>query len=332
MPGDAAPSSGSGLYLKAGILAALLLALYFLLIYLNIVSCGHLHPVVCDVYYSVISGGKPKLLIISGQDGIGDPDYFYEILKGPRFSASVRMRELSVTSLPELLQYQMVIVERARTMKIADHRMFLDYANRGGKIVWIADAGTMATPDESGRNYFLAYGERKAGGSPSYIGPWARKAGSKQVSLDYMLGVEYLANYCELASDCGAGSLVGFMNFSDTGKRQVYGLSQQLPFYGDFSIVRPNENAYQSGLAYLDYGTSLVAKPPQGHFWLQGQSTNFGKEFPMMVSSGYGSRVLYYSFPPEYLVSEKMPLDPKTGKRIAYWGIIEDMYYGMLYR
>ncbi|MEM4326943.1 MAG: hypothetical protein QXZ13_02110 [Candidatus Diapherotrites archaeon] len=50
------------------------------------------------------------------------------------------------------------------------------------------------------------------------------------------------------------------------------------------------------------------------------------------MTSGVGGRVAYYAFPPEYLVSDKMPIDAETGKRQTYWGIIENLYYGMLYK
>ncbi|GEM_PF-574224 len=55
-----------------------------------------------------------------------------------------------------------------------------------------------------------------------------------------------------------------------------------------------------------------------------------GRVFPIIVSSGVGQKVVYYSIPPEFFVSDKMPIDPQTGQRINYRSIVENVYYGMI--
>lgn len=327
---EAVKGKGNRLF-KVGLLLGLLLVLSFVLIHFNVVSCAFYSYTGCDVYYSLISGGKPKVLIVYGDQGMGDPDYLYNVLKSPRFGARVSTRSLEMVSLPVLMENQLVIVEKAKTMGLDDIKMFQDYVNRSGRLVWVGDAGTLAPENQSDQNYFLKYSERKAGDDNGFIGPWARKSGKKQVSLDYLLGVDYRANYCELAQ-CKQGDFIGNFDFVKTDKGLSFGLSKGLPFYGDFSLVVPSDSSYQSTLAYLDYGSNLIAKPPQTHFWLRQERQGFGKSFPVMVSSGFGGRVAYYAFPPEYFVSEKMPVDKKTGQKIAYWGIMENMYYGMLYK
>ena len=210
--------------------------------------------------------------------------------------------------------------------------MFEDYVNRGGKLVWIGDAGTAAPGTESDLNYFLKYAERKSGGSQQYIGPWARKIGSKQFSFDYLLGADYVGEYCDIVKCPAVKGIAGHLDITGTDKDLVLGISQALPFYGNFSIVKQNDNVYQTVLAYIDYGENLIGTPPANSFWLSGQRQAFGREFPLIISSGFGGRVAYYGFPPEYVVSDKMPVDVKTGQRMVYWGIIENMYYGMLYK
>ncbi len=318
-------------YLKFGILIVLLLSLSFVLVHFNVVSCGFYSQLGCDVYYSIIAGGKPKVLIVHSDSGMGDPDYLFEVLKSPRFGARVSIKELNLVSLPELSENQLVIVEKAKVMGIEEFRIFEDYVNRGGRLVWVGDAGTAAPETESDKNYFLQFRERKAGGSADYIGPWARKRGKSQVSFDYLIGVDFRANYCEI-SDCTKDEIVGNLDVVNAEKKHVYGLSQGLPLYGDFSIVQTNDSAYASTLAYLEYGSSLTATPFDNYFWLKQGKLNFGKEFPYIVSSGVGGRVAYYAFPPEFVVSDKMPIDKKTGERVQYWAIMENMYYAMLYK
>ncbi|PIN85189.1 MAG: hypothetical protein COV47_03405, partial [Candidatus Diapherotrites archaeon CG11_big_fil_rev_8_21_14_0_20_37_9] len=109
-------------------------------------------------------------------------------------------------------------------------------------------------------------------------------------------------------------------------------IGQNIKIYGDFSLVKLNSESYQTNLAFLNFGTDLIADKPEGYFWLKDERTNFGDEFPAIVATGVGERVVYYAFPPEYFVSEKMPIDEETGNRIVYWGLIENLYYGMLYK
>jgi len=312
------------------ILLILLFSLFFILIHFNILTCGAVTPAICDLYYGIISNGKPKILIVSGEEGIGDPDLLYETLKSPKFRADVTLKNIELATLPMLQQHQLVIVEKAREMSISELKMFEEYVNQGGKLVWIGDAGTTAPEFESDKNYFLKYSERKKGGSESFISPWARKSGSKQVSFDYVLGVEYIGNYCEI-KEC-KDDYTGFLSILNQNDRLTLGISQNLKIYGDFSLVKINTDSYQKTLAILDYGSNIIAEPPKEYFWLEQKKHQFGKEFPAIVSTGLGGRVAYYSFPPEYFISEKMPIDPATGKRIQYWGILENMYYGMLYK
>src|SRR3990167_9516630 len=93
--------------IKFGVLIVLLIALSFVLVHFNILSCGFYSEVGCDIYYSIIAGGKPKVLIVSGESGIGEPEYLYEVLKSPRFGARVGARDLAVISLPELMGHQL---------------------------------------------------------------------------------------------------------------------------------------------------------------------------------------------------------------------------------
>ena len=322
---------------KLAILIALLAALSFVLVHFNIVSCGFYSSFGCDVYYSLTAGGKPKILIVHGDEGMGDPEFLFNTLRGPKFSARVEIKEMELVSLPVLNEYQLVVVEKAAEMKTSELKMFQEYVARGGKLVWIGNAGTRAQESEADENYFLREKDREVSGSEEFISPWARREGNRQVSFDLLLGVNFKANYCDI-EECpksGEAELTGFFDFIDQDERIVYGLSQSLPFYGNFSIVELNSDAFQKNLAFLDYGTDLIGEPhPLGgeYFWLKGGKLDFGKSFPIIVSSGVGNRVLYYAFPPEFFVSDSMPVDKKTGEKTRYWALIENMYYGMLYK
>jgi len=269
-------------------------------------------------------------MIVQGDEGLGDPEFLFQTLRGPKFSARATLKHIDLVSLPLLRENSIVIVEKAREMSVEDIKMFMDYVNLGGKMVWVGDAGTKTPLDESDDNYFLSF-ENRGSEQNGFIGPWARRNGDFQVSLDYLLGVNFKSNYCDLV-DCSNNGLIGHLNIVDSDEKIVYGISQGLPLYGNFSIVETSSEAYQSALAFMDNGTDLIATPPTEYFWLNSGRTNFGGEFPVIVSSGVGGRVVYYAFPPEYFVSDEMPIDEDTGERIQYWALFENMYYGMLYK
>ena len=311
-------------------LAALILILLSVLVHFKIISCAVFTPVACDVYYSVIAGGSPKLLIVHGDEGLGDPEFLYQTLRGPHFSARVSIRELEVVSLPLLNEHQLVIVERAKIMDIGELKMFQDFVARGGKLIWIGDAGTQAPESESDQNSFLQYGQREEGGSADFIGPWARRSGNSQVSHDIFLGINFKSNYCDLV-ECKLPQYIGNFEFVNSDEQLVLGLAQNLIFYSDFSIVELNPDGYQNNLAFMNHGSDLIATP-EGNLWLSSERHNFGNEFPVIIASGVGGRIAYYAFPPEFFVSDQMPLDEKTGERIAYWAMMENMYYGMLFK
>ncbi|MEM4326942.1 MAG: hypothetical protein QXZ13_02105 [Candidatus Diapherotrites archaeon] len=213
----------SNLLVKLVVLVILLIVLGVSLVYFNIVPCSFYSELGCDVYYSIVAGGKPKVLIVYGDEGLGNPFFLAEVLRSPRISARVKLIDLESVSLPLLQEYQLVIVERAKEISVDELIMFQEYVLKGGKLVWIGDAGTIAKEEE-----LLLESERKKGGKDAYLGPWARKEGEKQISFDYTLGVQFIANRCEL-TECKGNDLAGYINFVDSGDKLSYGLSQKLP-------------------------------------------------------------------------------------------------------
>ena len=304
--------------IKIGTLVVLLLVLSFVLVYFNIVSCGSYSSLGCDIYYSAVAGGKPNVLIVTGEEGSGNPELLYEILRGPKFRARSRLKQLSLVSLPLLRENQLVIVEKARVMSKNDIKMFMEYVNLGGKLVWVGDAGTLLPKEEADLNYYLTYSNRGQS-SEGYIGPWARKEAGKQVSFDEFLGVNYKGNHCEF-STCVVGEKTGNIEPTDSDHKFTYGLSNSIPFSGDFGVVKINKSSNARLVAILDYGSSLVAEPNEVP-WLVSGKYSFGNELPFIVSNLVGERVVYYATPLESFLEQEQ----------KYKAIVEQMYYGMLY-
>ncbi|MEM0372554.1 MAG: hypothetical protein QXO69_01800 [archaeon] len=117
--------------------------LVFILLFL-LANFGYIRP--CDVpgftsvYYAV--KGQPRIALVSGSDGYGDPDKLRDIIiaRTTRFPEEISVADLKTGGA--LDNYQLVIVDHAKTMDTATLQAFRDYVQKGGRLVWIADAGT----------------------------------------------------------------------------------------------------------------------------------------------------------------------------------------------
>ncbi len=189
-----------------GILLILIVVLLFVLVYTGIVSCGSL-PGGCEIYYSVIKGGQPTVLIAYGDGGLGDAQKLAEVL-GSREVLSARVKTLKMDHITygNVTEYQMIIVEGAKRICTEKLRVFMYYVNTGGRLVWTGDAGTELCTGDAGTSVdtYLKEKERIEGGKDKIIGPWARRDGDKEVAFDDFLGVEYIGNRCEFSS-CSKG-------------------------------------------------------------------------------------------------------------------------------
>jgi len=126
-------------------LIVLVVTLLFLL-----VNFGYMRP--CDLpgfeklYYGV--RGYPHIAIVSGADGTGNPELLRNIIIERTHQFPV---ELSVSNLlghGALDSYDLVIVEHAKTMDSSALVSFSDYVRKGGKLVWIGDAGSKLTDND----------------------------------------------------------------------------------------------------------------------------------------------------------------------------------------
>ncbi|HZX20546.1 MAG TPA: hypothetical protein VFF13_06045 [archaeon] len=296
--------------LHVGVLLVLLLGLLLALIFTGILGCS-IVPGGCDIYYLVIKGGAPTILIAYGESGMGNHLELENILKRRDIlGAQTTIMPIDRLSIGNITHYDLVIVEHAKKICTSQLKMFQDYVIRGGRLVWTADAGTDACEGDS----LLLDSERNEGGKEETISPWARKDGNKQVSFDQFIGVNYLANYCEIVQ-CTPGEEIGRIEITNDSHKLTYGLSPTIPFYSNFSLVESNKQATTRIVATFDYGTNIVVNNA-------GTTTNYGNDLPFIVTGQIGERVVYYATPLENFVQGERPNK----------AIIEQMYRGMLYK
>ncbi len=131
-------------------IAVLLLALLIVATKTGLVSCSALGNGYCDVYYSML--GKPTVLIIRGDEGMGSPDTLARMIQD-YYRLPVEKLRIGQVSRGNIQHYSLVIVEHARRIPTEKLKIFKDYLFEDmGRLVWVGDAGTIGAPsDESCR-------------------------------------------------------------------------------------------------------------------------------------------------------------------------------------
>ncbi|MBN2066897.1 MAG: hypothetical protein JW744_00330 [Candidatus Diapherotrites archaeon] len=311
------------------ILAALILALLFVLTFTGIMKCNQI-PVIggawCNVYWFIktIATGSPKVLIVYGDYGLGNPfegeGSLKELLSNPSMlGVYADTMPVERVSLGNLRGYDIVIVERARKIETVQMRAFIDYATgpTGGTLIWTGDAGTELGPKD---RYLYTTDRNPDADINKVIGPWARRDGDYMISFDYLLGVESPEhNYCDIAS-CSENApvLAGNMETEPSGSHPlIRGLSRSLPLYvfkgEDFAIVKTLSGGITTEVLSLDFGARLV-------------SADLNRSVPLIVTAGLGERAIYYALPPEYYANPRLAENGKS----PYFVPVENMYYGVI--
>ncbi len=291
------------------VLLVLVAIVLFILTWSGIMKCSTI-PGWCEVYYTVL--GQPKVLIVYGDSGLGDPDLLADILRD-RDYIGVYPYRLHTDLLNEgnLKDYHLVIVTRAREMETRQLKYFMNYVNQGGRVVWTGDAGTVLGRDDN----FLYFDERPEGKNDhEIIGPWARKEGEKIVAFDDFIGANYKGNYCGMSSfdeNCHTGVLAGRLEVGvEPGNAFIVGLKKNLLMRGNFAVVKPSGAAGSTTPLSVDVGGAV--KDSNGE--------DLGRVFPVIITRG--GKVAYYALPPE------MFAHPDLEEK--YYYILVNMYNGML--
>ena len=298
--------------MKAVGIIVLIIVLVFILMWGGIVQCSQI-PMGCEIYEAVL--GSPRVLIVHGDSGSGDPDTLKVILQDPQGVGvnAVDISHIDRISLGNLKRYRLVIVEKARKISAEQLQMFMDYSRQtDGRLIWIGDAGAERGAKEVQKPEDI--NDLKDADNPWYRVIDKGVEGYLPVAFDQFLGLKYVDNYCT-ETDCADKSFtVGVLNSENTGNHPlIFGATQVLNFKiskeHDFTIVKQFPNASNSNIVLsLDLGSIT-----------QGRENEIERYVPIIATSGLGERVAYYAYPPEYFVKDN-----------NFFVYTKNMYYGML--
>lgn len=292
-----------------GLALGMVLLILGLITWSGVISCRDI-PGWCSVYYTV--KGPPRTLIVFGDEGLGNPQELARLLRDPRFTAAtnISQQEVDYVSAGNLKQFDLVIVTRAKQMSTDKLRAFMEYVDSGGRLVWTGDAGTTLTTDDQ----FLYADDVDANAAHEFISPWARKDVEDNIAVrfDNYLSADYLGNYCDFR-DCTiattAQQVGDLVPESGADHRLIYGIANNLKLYGDFSIVDD-----------IGIGSTRVLSVDVSTMIRDLENKELGRVFPIIITSGIGEKIVYYSVPPELFAQEPM----------LYQQFLVNLYNGML--
>lgn len=307
----------------------LIIILLYLMVWAGTIRCKGI-PGMCSLYWgtqTLITGKQqPSILIVYNPneiDGLGNPFLLERTIRdNKRIGLNVRLENINYLSEEKLKKEALIIVTRSRKISTQKLEMFINYVSKGGRLVWIGDAGVEL---ESRNDSFLTVGDVEGSFDDSKINGWARlNSDNYMIRFDNFLGVSYIKNYCDV-KDCDwqkyrlNGIEIDFKRpISKNGvlvpssdHRIVYGLRSHLEVKDNFAIVetlRPLTTPLK-----LDYGSRIF----------EDGNISYGEKgvFPLIVLSN-SNRVAYYAMPPEYLIEED--------DEAKYYSILENMLDGLL--
>ncbi len=291
-----------------------------LLTWSGTIKCSAI-PGWCSVYYTIT--GEPNILIVYGDSGLGDPIALQKAIQHPDYLGKrAEMVHLKNISPGFLKNYKLVIVTKAKKMSTEQMNLFIEYASQGGKLVWTGDAGTEPYKDD----LLLLESDRNPGQEDIVIGPWARKLikddGNYAVSLDMLLSVEFIGNYCDIKECENDLPFIGYLRKSPGDTHDlIKGLDPNFEMRGDFTLVKKRLDKVNNEVLTVDALSSIIDSKGE----VKPKGTNYGDTFTViMVSSpsGLGESVVYYAIPPETFLKEGQPKQTQL--------FIENMYYSLI--
>ena len=297
---------------KVLILFLLLFVLVLVLVNTHVMSCKTI-PGFCGVYESVF--GKPDVLIVYGDDGMGDERVLYETFV-KKINVFPELMHVKIISPGYLEKYELVIVTNAKTMSVQQIKALMDYTLKGGRLVWIGDAGTGIPKGEI--PVYLDDIEdciqepSKPAECPEHklLNSWVRKDSNRVYRLDYLLNTEVLGYFSE-----NPDYFSGKMQIPDRSDSLVKGISSNLSLKTNFLVIKMTD------MGQFEAGRKIVATVTTNSSF-EKDGIKYEDPFPVIISSGVGDgkRVVYYAFSPEELAESQ-----------NWYSFIESIYYAMLY-
>ncbi len=258
------------------VLAVLLLVLLIVVTKFKWIHCSQVPGDWCNVYCSI--NGKSRVAIVSGENGTGNPSALFNLTTNIRQNTYLEPYPANEISASLLSNYELVVFERMREVTPRQVSAILQYADRGGSILWVGDAGVeqRLSADD------LAEAKIKNESDPGYYEDFVEeynksKEGFGRLEALFRVSFQHMENGTSLR-----------MKVADRNSLMMKGLNQTFDINAK-QFAKVNADVSKSALVASVYGTSACT---------------FDSPCPALVANKYAAWMVYISFPPEQIKSQ----------------------------
>jgi hypothetical protein len=271
MPATSATSDLKRAIPNIVILAVLVVILLVILTKFKWVSCSQV-PGWCPIYCQMF--GKSRVAIVYGEDGIGDPATLEKLIMRLRPGTVVERMPVDAISSGLLKNYELIVLEKAKTMTFRQAGALQLYLDSGGNLLWIGDSAsnwTLSSED-------IADALAKNASRPGYY-----EALMKQVNETSGFGP--LSNYIMARYDRTQSAEAAQFKAIDYSHPIVRG-------YGaaGYAFETP---AMPYAVVSEKPGVTKIASLKAG-----------GKEYPAILETRYVGKIIYFAFPLDQMLVE----------------------------
>lgn len=290
------------------VLAVLVVVLLVVLTKFQWVHCSQI-PGWCNIYCDVIVRSHSQVAILYGPegDGIGnpyiDPDHPGSLEEKIRsLRPDIALVPIPVADLSQglLRRYDVIILERAKTLTSLQTRVLSDYLERGGTLVMVGDSATVHTIDP----YDVLTAETE---NASFYRELSRQLVIRNQSWDSQYAKDSLKAFQETewfdilndSSRVRTGFRLLKAAVAADYNRTVY---RSRGHYSNLTIVRP-DHLVSKGLVHTLTNTfiqeyAIVRADPSSADVLAFLEDG-SQRYPGIIETRFAGKVIYFAFPPE---------------------------------
>ncbi len=256
------------------LLGVLLLVLLVVVTKFKWIHCSQVPGDWCSVYCGI--NGRSRVALVSGDNGTGNPSLLFNLTSASRLTyLEPYPAEGLSTSL--LRNYELVVFENMSRITPYQVKAIKEYADTGGSIIWIADAGTQHYLSAQDLQDALNANESDPGYYEEYVKEVNRTKGFGSLSSLLKVTFQKMEN----------SSTPLRLKVVDRNSLVTRGLNDTFETKALQTAV-VNADPSQAAILYSVYGT---------------QSCTRDKPCPAVTAFKYAGWVVYVSFPLEEIKS-----------------------------
>ena len=279
----AAPQKKTSLMREAlhlAVLALMLVALLVILTKFNWVHCSQVPGNWCDIYCNTIMRSHSRIALLYGDEGVGDPELLRWTITKSRPNTYLEPLKIKYLTAGLLDGYDLVIVEKARSVSFSQAISLKDYLDGGGSMVWVGDSLT---------DLYAGQAELEKARSMDLQRQYDSEAGGQNLSNPNYYE-NFLSNYSKTR---------GFNFLSDVLSATYE--STNASENAEMKVVQRNHllvNGLKPSIQLADADYARVHADPRYVNTLavirEGE-----KEYPLLFETRYSGKIVYFAYAPE---------------------------------